>query len=165
MKNLYNKSTFNRKGFTLIEILVVIGIIAVLAAIVIIAINPSRQFAQARNSQRTANVQAILNAVGQRMADNKGLFREVTDTVCTSDIPTTTPVVIASTTAANLRPCLVPTYMAEIPVDPTIGVPANGTTYNTGYTIFKDPTTGRITVTAPQASTTSELSQTISFTQ
>src|SRR3989338_3325065 len=61
-------------GFTLIEILVVIGIIAVLAAVVIIAINPARQFAQARNSQRTANVNAILNAIGQNLADNKGVF-------------------------------------------------------------------------------------------
>ena len=66
------------KGFTLIEILVVIGIIAILATIAIIAINPARQFAQARNSQRYSNVESILNAIGQRVADNKGLFPVVT---------------------------------------------------------------------------------------
>nr|HPO06648.1 type II secretion system protein [Candidatus Pacearchaeota archaeon] len=64
----------NQSGFTLIEILVVIGLIAFLAAVVIIAINPARQFAQGRNSQRVSNVNAILNAIGQRIADNKGLF-------------------------------------------------------------------------------------------
>mgnify|MGYP001577336152 CR=1 FL=1 len=74
----------SKRGFTLIEILVVIGIIALLATIVLIAINPARQFAQARDSQRVSNLNAILNAVGQRIADNKGLFRSTSDTVCTS---------------------------------------------------------------------------------
>ena len=63
-----------KKGFTLIEVLVVIGILAILATVVLVAVNPARQFKIARDSQRTANVTAILNAIGQNMTDNRGLF-------------------------------------------------------------------------------------------
>lgn len=138
----------NKSGFTLIEILVVIGIIAILAAIVIIAINPARQFAQARNSQRTSNVNSILNSIGQRLADNKGLFRESSDLVCTGamDLPTVKSIITDNGAAntVNLRPCLTPTYIPELPVDPSSGV--SGTPYNTQYSVQKDATTGRITV-------------------
>ena len=47
-----------KKGFTLIELLVVIGILAVLLTIVLIAINPGRQFAQANNTKRRSDVNA-----------------------------------------------------------------------------------------------------------
>ncbi len=51
-----------QKGFTLIELLVVIGILAILLAIVLIAINPARQFAQANDTKRESDVHTILNA-------------------------------------------------------------------------------------------------------
>ncbi len=126
------------KGFTLIELLVVIGIIAILAAIVIVAINPSRQFAQARNTQRESNVATILNAIGQNIADNRGTF----DPVGACD-----PITNASTTIGtgdtNLG-CLAPTYIpTAIPMDPTGGTPAD-----TKYTVSKDAV-GRVTVCAP----------------
>src|SRR6266851_7010614 len=61
-----------QKGFTLIELLVVIGILAILLAIVLIAINPAKQFGQANDTKRSSDVNAILNSVNQFMADNKG---------------------------------------------------------------------------------------------
>lgn len=100
-----------KKGFTLIEILVVIGIIAILATIVIIAINPARQFAQARDTERTSDVSAISNAIGQYIADHKGIA--------------TTTITSASLDAGSLCSDLVPTYMAALPVDPSQPNPAS----------------------------------------
>ena len=130
------------QGFTLIEILIVIGIIAILAAIVLVAINPSRQFSQANNTQRQSNVAAVLNAVGQYMADNKGALPsdinsgadEITKALCND---------------------LVPTYLPSLPTDPKSG--SNGAAiadcddWGAGkidYEIESD-SDGRVTVTAP----------------
>ena len=153
MKNkIEAKNLKKTAGFTLIEILVVIGIIAILAAIVIIAINPAKQFAQARNTQRQAGVNAILNAVGQRLADNKGVFA---GTFTIGATPYTCPTLpnasttIASTGGVDLA-CLVPTYIAQLPVDPNGGSWTNSTTYNTDFSIAVDAT-GRITVCAGNA--------------
>lgn len=139
------------RGFTLIEILVVIGIIAILAAIVIIAINPAKQFAQARNTQRQAGVNTILNAVGQRLADNRGIFAgsfsvgSSSPYVC-GDLPTSpTEVTTTNGSGAGQLGCLVPTYVASLPLEPN-GVVAPAT----GYQINVDGT-GRVTVCAPQA--------------
>src|SRR3989344_4558484 len=107
---MFKKQARKREGFTLIEILVVIGIIAILATIVIIAINPARQFAQTRNTQRVSNVNSVLNAIGQRIADNKGIFE---GGACPTI--TTTPALVST-----LSSCLVPTYISATLTDPKI---------------------------------------------
>jgi prepilin-type N-terminal cleavage/methylation domain-containing protein len=139
------------RGFTLIEILVVIGLIAILAAIVLIAINPARQFAQGRNAERTSNVNAILNAIGQNIADNKGVW------TCGSvyfTSSTTTAASDVSSSGSNIRPCLVPTYLPELPADPSVGSVWDGTNYDTGYHVATS-TAGRFTVCAPNGAETS----------
>lgn len=152
LKKFRNINLGTKKGFTLIEILMVVGIIAILAAITIIAINPAHQFAQARNAQRWSDVNAILNAVHQRMVDNRGNFSE--GTTCDA-LATTTSTITSSDGAGmiDLCACLVSTYLVAMPYDPAAsGASYTGCTdYSTGYTIIKDDTTGRITVAAPSA--------------
>lgn len=127
-------------GFTLIEVLIVIGLIAILAAVVLIAVNPARQFAQARNSQRTANINAILNAIGQNVADNKGVF------LCGSGWSgASTSIDSGAGGTGKDFSCLIPTYLSQLPVDPTAP-----TGVATGYFVSTD-TASRFIVCAPNA--------------
>ena len=144
-----------RKGFTLIELLVVIGILAVLLAITLIAINPARQFSQANNTKRASDVNAILNAIGQFAADNRGT------------LPTgiTTAAQNVASTGADICSSLMTQYLAALPVDPLTnnGAPVTDCTaaYDTNYTVIRSAADNRITVTAPAA----ELGATISVTR
>ncbi len=123
-----------RKGFTLIELLVVIGIITILAAVVLVAVNPARQFANARDTQRRSDLYGLTNAIYQYATENNGVFPAII---------TATPTKIGTGAGqVNLAAILAPTYIAAIPMDPSTGNDAN-----TQYTIYKD-VNGRLVATA-----------------
>ena len=147
----------SKKGFTLLEILLVVGIISILAGIVILAINPGKQLADTRNAQRRSDVITILNAVYQYEIDHNG------------DLPSTIVTTFNSSAECtlgagkeigngefggaqvNLYTSLVGTtspYLPGIPSDPK----ATSTSQNdgSGYVIGKTPAK-RITVCAPLA--------------
>ena len=148
-----------QKGFTLIELLVVIGILAVLLSIVLVAINPARQFAQANNTQRRSDVGAVLNGIYQYAADNKGV------------LPVGVPAqgasasISAAGTGDTFCNALVPTYIAALPRDPSTGTYVDCSDYSTAYQInvstVSAGNTPRITISASGA----ELGVVISVTR
>ncbi len=139
------------KGFTLIEILLVVAAIAILAGIVILAINPIKQLGDTRNAQRRADVNTILNAVYQYTIDTNTLPANITTSVteiCATG-GTCTGLVDLSVLTANEK------YLVALPSDPS-----TATSNSTKYAIFKNAN-NRVTVTAPSA----ENSATISVTR
>ena len=139
-------------GFTLLEVLLVVAVISILAGIVILALNPSKQLADARNGQRRVDVNTILNASYQYAIDNNGSIPG-TITATSTEICKTggscSGLIDLSVLTASEK------YLVSIPFDPT-GSSANGT----GYYISKS-SYGRVTVNAPSA----ENSATISVTR
>jgi len=112
--------TKKSRGFTLLEILLVVGIIAILAGIVILAINPSRQLAQARDAQRLSDIKQINNALVQYYIDHNeypaGVPTTTMEEICdTGEATSTLPGDCIG--YADLTP-LVPTYVVSMPKDP-----------------------------------------------
>lgn len=134
-------------GFTLIEVLLVIAILAILAAIVIVAVNPAKQFGDSQNAQRWSDVRAILNAVHQYSIDNYGSYP--------NDIPVGIDCLTGgfnvcqaemSCDGVTIDDLIVDEkYLTNIPSDPT-----TATDQITGYLIMQNGN-GRVSVCAPSA--------------
>ena len=125
-----------RAGFTLIEILLVIGMIAVLATVVFVALDPAKRFQDTRNARRTTDIQNILSAVHTYVNDTKGTFpaaittteKQIGTAVTGCAIATGGCAVAGATDCVDLGATL-GSYLKSIPVDP------NGTAALTGYSI------------------------------
>ena len=51
------------RGFTLLELLIVIGILSLLLSTTILALNPAQMFAQARDTQRISDINTLRSAI------------------------------------------------------------------------------------------------------
>lgn len=137
-------------GFTIVEILVVIVVLALLGGIVFFALDPGRRFGESRDATRWEHVNVIHTAVIKYQIDNDGDLPPGIDSI------TETVQVLGTNSsgcemgcdaAPSTRSCLhlvdlIDEYMSEIPKDPKIG-----TDGFCGYYINRDET-GHLTVGA-----------------
>lgn len=142
-----------RKGFTLVEILLVVLIIAILAIVVFVSLNPTKRLADSRDSRRSTDVDSILSAVHSSIIDNKGTL----PAGLTNNMPAQLQIGTASGAAISNTYCTVALnahvdltaplakYLKTMPTDPL-----NGTSGSTAYAIRVD-TNGIVTVTACNA--------------
>ncbi len=126
----------SRKGFTLLEILLVIAAIGILAAIVIVAINPQRQLAQTRDAQRRSDVNTVSNAIAQYVIAGGRVIGTDTDGTAPNDTvvadtwyiidgsvngTTVTTGFCAQGEQVSLETELQPDYIADVPTGPQEG--------------------------------------------
>lgn len=69
-------------GFTLIELLIVIAILGVLAAAVVVAINPAKRMGDARNAQRKTDLGQMANAIEANVVSHGGQYPTTSGNWC-----------------------------------------------------------------------------------
>ena len=129
------------------EILLVVGIISILAGIVIVAINPSKQLATVRNTERKSDIKQIDSAITQYYIDNFHYPTGITGTltgICNTGSGASTTEAVGGGSCSGLINLskLVPDYITAIPTDP------QASTTNTGYYVKEDSTTHKLGVQA-----------------
>ncbi|TRZ64688.1 MAG: type II secretion system protein [Spirochaetia bacterium] len=131
-----------KKGFTLIELVIVIAILAILAAVVVLTLNPAQLMAQARDAQRISDLGSVKSAIALYLATATtpaigaggpnamastttctGFFSSACTTIVTSTLVTTAgwvPIALADTAGGS--------PLSALPTDPT-----NNATYQYAY--------------------------------
>jgi len=133
-----------RRSFTLVEVLLVVGIVSLLSTVVMVSLRPASRFAQANNIKRQSDLTLIINAVFRYASDNRSVFPPGVTAI---------PQFISSS-GADICADLVPKYLPSLPTDPTAfsgaDVPCTPP-YDTGYLISLTSDGGHVTVSAPSA--------------
>ncbi len=133
-------SKINKKAFTLIEAIIVTGLIFILIAGIVIIINPQEYLMKARDDQREMHLNA-LNQVIQQLARRQ-------DWPC-DPIPEEITLIGSAIDQYDLYSC--PDFLVQPVYDPRVGYFNNVGDYFTGYEIKQNSTTKRISLYAQES--------------
>ena len=100
------KRIVNKAGFTIVELLIVIVVIGILAAITIVAFNGIQE--RGRDATRGSDIRALKTALSMYKVDN-------------DHYPTVCATMYYNCNASNLASVLIPKYIDKIPSDPKTG--------------------------------------------
>jgi prepilin-type N-terminal cleavage/methylation domain-containing protein len=127
------EKNMNRRAFTLIELLLVIGIIASLMSIVILSVNPRKMLMNAQDAARNSAASTIEKAMTQYLIDQGGsLSASLTVPTGLANAKPICKAGVTSSTCMNID-VLSPTYLASVPQDSQ-----ERCTNFSGYKIYKD---------------------------
>ncbi len=144
----------NQMGFTLLEVMIVIGVLALLATLIIVTLDPAERFRNAREARRLSDVRALSSAAHQYLVDKKGDFpagidereRQLGTARSGCAIDNGFCSVAGDGDCVDLGPAL-RSYLPVIPEDPD-----TGTAEYTRYTIRREAEGNRIIVKACDSS-------------
>ncbi|MEI6479213.1 MAG: type II secretion system protein [bacterium] len=119
-----------KKGFTLVELLIVIAILAILAVAVVLVLNPAQLLKQGRDATRVSDMAAVNNAIALYLTDVASPSLGAAGSYCTASVATTTAPYVSSATC---------TYTASTAVDGNGWVKVNFGSVSAGSPISKLP--------------------------
>ncbi len=123
------------KGFTLIELLIVIAILGILAAAVLVAINPGKRTRQAQDAKRKNDIGALATEIqGFYTTPGQGCYPTALTTLVTQNylkqmpLDPTANVAYNYVTGANAAACNAPGGPTEVAVYATLAEPTGAGT-------------------------------------
>ncbi len=114
-----------------IELLIVFGILGVLSAITVVAVNPGRHLCEVRNAKRQATARELTNAVNQYAIRARHPANDDVPAGEAGSLPVCRLGATGSGSCVSLD-VLVPEYVIALPVDP-----AEADSSLTGYRIYR----------------------------
>lgn len=118
------------KGFTLIELVVVIAIVSVLIVVLIAVVNPATQIKKGRDTQRRNTLKQLQQLLEQYYNDH-GSYPSTSSQFYASE--TGEPAGIISNQTNDWIPGLAPTYIQSMPHDPVGGDTSSSNPACAGY--------------------------------